>query len=212
MITIRDKAVQNIVEEMERKREDERKRKSREELLRKNWGALKMKAAAYSLDDRLPALFDYETGRNLYDVIPDGGWKDQRCFIIGGGESLRDFDFSKLKNELVIGINRAFEVIDCTINFAMDNNLYNWISTGRLGEETKQKFDDFKGFRVWVDSGGYNYPKGIFILKASGTHRLSRSMREGITGESNSGFGAVSLAVCLGANPIYLLGFDMKGR
>ncbi|KKL05019.1 hypothetical protein LCGC14_2610230, partial [marine sediment metagenome] len=51
-----------------------------------------------------------------------------------------------------------------------------------------------------------------FILKGSGTHRLSRSMRDGIAGESNSGFGAVSLAHCLGANPIYLLGFDMKGK
>ncbi len=212
MMTTRDKAVKDIVEQMERKRDMDRERKERELLIKKNWNAIKRGGAAYSLDDRLPSLFDYETGRNLYDVMADDGWKGQRCFIIGGGESLKGFDFSKLKNELVIGINRAFEVIDCTINFAMDNNLYNWIKTGRLGEETSEKFYNIKGFHVWVDSGGYNYPKGIFILKGSGTHRLSRSMRDGIAGESNSGFGAVSLAHCLGANPIYLLGFDMKGR
>ena len=205
ILTVRDKAVQDIVEQMERKREVDRGRKQKEFLIRKNWNALKKSGASYSLDDRAPALFDYATGRNLYDVVADDGWKDQRCFIIGGGESLKGFDFSKLKNELVIGINLAFKAIDCTINFAMDNNLYNWISTGRLGEETREKFEDFKGFRVWVDSAGYNYPKGIFILKPSNTYHLSRSMRDGIAGESNSGLGAVSLAVCLGANPIYLL-------
>ncbi len=35
-------------------------------------------------------------------------------------------------------------------------------------------------------------------------------MREGIGHGDNSGYAALNLAVCLGANPIYLLGFDCK--
>ena len=35
-------------------------------------------------------------------------------------------------------------------------------------------------------------------------------MQEGICHGDNSGYAALNLAVCLGANPIYLLGFDCK--
>ena len=38
---------------------------------------------------------------------------------------------------------------------------------------------------------------------------LAWAMRSGLYHGRNSGFGALQLAVCLGANPIYLLGFDM---
>ena len=212
MITTRDRRVNTIVEEMQRKRDQEKERQAARTKHRQTWKELEKQGFAYSLDGRPAAMYDYDKGRFLYDVMPDGAWKDQRCFIIGGGESLREFDFSKLKNELVIGVNLAFKAIDCTINFAMDNDLYSWITTGRLGEETKEKFEDFRGFRVWLDSSGYNYPKGIFMLKNSEKPTLSRHMRDGINAKSNSGFGALNLAVCLGANPIYLLGFDMKGK
>jgi len=208
MITTRDRAVTEIVEEMQRRRNVE---KTKQDAIRENWRILKEKGFGYSKEIRTPAVLDYEDGRMLYDVMPDGSWKDQRCFIVGGGESLKGFDFSKLKGELVIGVNRAYEAIDCTINFAMDHTLYEWITKGELGPNAKEKFEDFKGFTVWLDSAGYNYPKGIFILNKSGSRNISYSMKKGLGGESNSGFGALNLAVCLGANPIYLLGFDMKG-
>lgn len=46
--------------------------------------------------------------------------------------------------------------------------------------------------------------------------KLSTSMEQGIyVGpigfDSNSGMGALNLALCLGADPIYFLGFDMIG-
>lgn len=207
MITTCDKAVSEIVKEKRRRREAEQ---SKQEAIKKNWELLKKKGFGYGV--RAPVILDYEEGRMFYDVMLDGAWKDQRCFIIGGGQSLKGFDFSKLKNEFVIGVNRAYEAMDCTIMFAMDHPLYEWITEGKLGEKAKQKFEDFKGFRVWLDSAGYDYPQGIFILNKSKSHKLSNSMKDGLAGESSVGSGALSLAVCLGANPIYLLGFDMKGR
>ena len=209
MITTRDPAVSEIVEEMARRRDVEQ---TRQDAIRRNWRILKEKGFGYSVQGRAAVILDYEEGRMLYDVMPDDAWRDQRCFIIGGGESLKDFDFSKLKNELVIGVNRAYERIDCTINFAMDHTFYEWITGGRLGQEAKKKFEDFKGLPVWLDSAGYDYPRGIFILSKSSDNNINYSMKDGIGGGTNSGFGALNLAVCLGANPIYLLGFDMKGK
>ncbi len=209
MITTKDKCVTEIVDEMQRRRNVAR---SKESIIRENWKKLREKGFGYAKEGMPLAILDYEEGRMLSDVMPDGAWKDQRCFIIGGGESLKDFDFSKLRNELVIGVNRAYEMMDCTINFAMDYNLHGWITTGKLGQEARRKFEDFKGIPVWLDSAGYDYPKGIFILNKSGGQNIGSSMNDGIGGGSNSGYGALGLAICLGANPIYLLGFDMKGK
>lgn len=208
MLTTGDRRVSEIVERALRKRREERKKR---EAIKAAWRNLRDKGFGYTDEDRHAAILDYEKGRMLYDVMPDGAWKDQRCFIIGGGESLKNFDFSKLKNELVIGINRAYERIDCTINFSMDNNYYHWIVGGKMGEEAKRKFKDFKGIPVWLDSAGYDYPKGIFILNKSNGPSYSYAMKKGIGEGNNSGYGALNIAVCLGAKPIYLLGFDMKG-
>ena len=210
ILTTSDRAVVDIVEEMDRRRENCRIKEIKKAEIKANWKQLKKEGFGYG--GRTPVILDYEQGRMLYDIMPDDAWKDQRCFIIGGGESLKDFDFSKLKNELVIGVNRAYEAMDCTINYAMDNKLYHWIMNGQLGCKAKSRFEDFKGIPVWLDSAGYDYPKGIFILNKSNSHKNNYIMKDGLNAGRSAGFGALSLAVCLGANPIYLLGFDMKGR
>lgn len=209
IITTRDPIIEEIVEEGRKTREA---RQQEADVIRKNWAMIRKQGFGYAGSGMDPAILDYEQGRFLFDVMSDGAWKDQRCFIIGGGESLKDFDFSKLKNELVIGVNRAYEKIDCTVMFAMDRTLYEWITTGALGQETKKKFGAFKGFPVWLDSAGYDYPSGIFVLGKLPNSKFNYSMKNGISGGTNSGFGALNLAACLGANPIYLLGFDMKGK
>lgn len=212
LITTGDKRVSDIVDEVQRRIAREEAKRKEDARIRRNWQMLQKKGFGLSKKGRPPVILNYEDGRMLCDVMPDGAWKNQRCFIIGGGESLKGFDFSRLKNELVIGVNRAYEMIDCEINYAMDNNIYHWITSGKLGWQAKEKFENFEGFPVWLDSAGYDYPRGIFILKKLKNHRFSHSLKRGIAGGTNAGFGALNLAVCLGANPIYLLGFDMKGR
>ncbi|MCK4793140.1 MAG: hypothetical protein KAV87_55935, partial [Desulfobacteraceae bacterium] len=209
MITTKDDNVVKLFDKLQEKRKAD---KSKAQSIKDNW--MELRARGFGEVERTanPAILDYDEGRMLYDVLPDKEWAGQRCFIIGGGESLKNFDFSKLKNELVIGVNRAFEKMDCQINFAMDYNLYEWITAGKLGAVTQKKFNDYKGHRVWLDSVGYDYPRGIFVLSGSKEHIISSSMKNGIISGTNSGYGALNLAVCLGANPIYLLGFDMKGQ
>jgi len=209
MITTSDSAVHEIVDEIQKRRYTDR---VKEQEIKENWRVLRQKGFGYAPEGGFRVTLNYDEGRMLYDVLPEGEWNGQRCFIIGGGESLKDFDFSKLKNELVIGVNRAYEKMDCTVNFSMDDSLYHWITKGRLGKEAKEKFENFKGYPVWLDPVGFDYPKGIFILAKTNKSGISLSMKEGLGGGTNSGFGALNLAVCLGANPIYLLGFDMKGK
>lgn len=193
MITTRDPKVQGIMDV-----------KQQERLWRKNWAELKWgKGINFVSADR----------RLFSNTLEDNTWKGQRCFIIGGGPSLRDFDFSKLKGELVIGVNRAYERIDCTVMFSLDSRYYAWIVRGQLKGEAKKKLEDFKGYKVWLDSSAYvPYPEGVYLFKSiGGGLDFSWSLKNGLGGGCNSGYGAVNLAVCLGANPIYLLGFDMKG-
>jgi len=159
---------------------------------------------------RFPTLSE-DNERYFHSLVPDNSWKDHRCFIVGGGPSLKDFNFSQLKGELVIGINRAFEKMDCTVLFSMDPQYLYWVIHHRFGLEVSRKFKEFKGYRVWLRTRKWAYPQGIFLVNSVGVRPLSYSMKKGLASGANSGFAALNLAVCLGVNPIYLLGFDMKG-
>jgi len=58
-------------------------------------------------------------------------------------------------------------------------------------------------------------PEEIFIVKVyrnytKGFKAFNFSMSEGLGHGNNSGYAALNLACCLRANPIYLLGFDMR--
>jgi len=176
---------------------------------RRNWELLKRKKVGI-----YPGAFPYipVEDRLFSNILEDDEWKGQRCFIIGGGPSLKGFDFSRLKGELVIGVNRAYEKIDCTIMFSMDSRYYQWITRGELKGRARDKFINFKGYKIWLNASRYQFPKDIYQLGWVGGEGFSWSLKNGLGGGSNSGFGALNLAVCLGANPIYLLGFDMKGN
>ena len=38
--------------------------------------------------------------QSLQRLLEDGAWAGRRCFIVGGGPSLKGFDFRRLKGEL----------------------------------------------------------------------------------------------------------------
>lgn len=154
--------------------------------------------------------------KRLHNFIPSGSWKGRRCFILGGGPSLKGFDFSKLKGELVIACNRAFEHFpSAAIMIAQDARLWGWYESGELGEEAKNKFQDYKGFKTWVNVQAFPYPEDIYIVDI--THERDFNWEKynysgGLPWCTNTGLDALCLAVCLEANPIYLLGFDCAGK
>lgn len=151
-------------------------------------------------------------------VVTDQSWMGRPCFIVGGGPSLKGFDFERLRGHLTIAINRSLESVDPTIWFSGAPRLVTWILRGELGEDLRTKFIRGAGFlKCLVTNLSYCWPANILVLnrRECGT-KLSTSLEQGIylgpAGSGcNSGLGALNLALCLGADPIYLLGFDMIG-
>ena len=79
------------------------------------------------------------------------------------------------------------------------------------------KFEKSQAYKVWLCTYRASLPPAIFIILVykvynTGLRALTFSSTEGIGHGNNSGFGALSLAICLGANPIYLLGYDMSHK
>lgn len=163
---------------------------------------------------RLYAAKEY-TNRFFWEVLPDNAWKDKPCFLVGGGPSLKNFDWSLLCGQRTIGVNRAFEKFDPTIIFSMDLRFLKWVINQRYGQPITERFVKSSAYKVWLTTYICNLPKEFFIIPArggySGGHYVfTFSMTAGLGHGNNSGYGALNLAVCLGANPIYLLGYDMK--
>lgn len=134
----------------------------------------------------------------MYDKI-DEIWENETVFIVGGGPSLIDFDWSLLDNQKVIGINRAFEVVpNADVLYWTDFTFYN---------KYKDYVDSFTGMKITTNEW-HSLDNSIIKLKATydlpidlGPNTLSRG--------NNSGYGAINLAIKLGAQRIILLGFDM---
>ena len=166
-------------------------------------------------DDRTPHDFapqQYYTHKKLIKKYPNKTWSGNRCFIIGGGPSLKGFDFSLLDGELTIAVNRAFEYIDPTIIFYTDyETFYKKLIDGGFGDEARKKFIMSRTLKIALNIGGVNYDHGTYSIPLSRTPRMTTDLKDGLFDGGNSGFGALNLAVCLEANPIYLLGFDMQG-
>ena len=158
---------------------------------------------------------DKSNNRLLRDILPDNSWKGKPCFIVGGGPSLREFPFHRLKGHRTIGVNLAFTKFDPTISFSMDSRFLKWMETEAYGKETTRKFERLESYRVQLMTYQANFPPIVYIVPVfhnytDGHWAFPRTMEEGIGHGNNSGYAALNLAVCLGANPIFLLGFDMK--
>lgn len=161
------------------------------------------------------------TNRWLHEVLPDGAWSGSPCFIIGGGPSLDGFDWGLLdrRERRMIGINRAFEAFNPTMVFTMDTSFINRLYRGEYGAAAAERFRDLRSLKVCLvrDDPPVSLPEGILLVKHWRSYKeamraFSFSMSEGIGHGNNSGYAALNLACCLGASPIYLLGFDMAHR
>lgn len=159
----------------------------------------------------------YLNNNKIVNFFNSESWLGKRCFIIGGGESLKGFDFTKLNNELTIGINKAFYTYpNSTINYSMDSVLYDDIKSGRLDKHNEEKHWDkwmsYKGIRVFLTPlETKKFGPEVYLIKRSLERILNQNnLDEGIYGGMNSGLGAISLAVALGSTEIYLLGYDLK--
>lgn len=149
--------------------------------------------------------------KRLTDVFVQGQWKGQRCFIIAGGPSVSKFDLKALEGENTIGINMAFRLFNPSIIYGMDARLWGWIENEETGKGDKALFDKCQAIKVWSDVTQAPLPEDIVLAPCIGRPGLSKSLSDGLGAGTNSGFGALNLALLLGASEIYLIGYDFKG-
>ena len=151
-------------------------------------------------------------------------WDDCECFIIGGGYSLiyqfnLPFHLAPTTKEeyvkfgdlikpyfigkKVIGVNNAFMLGD-------------WVDVAFWGDSAqyfnyKNQYDSFSGLKVTCHPKYENDPiPGVKYIKRSKEKRTGlTSKRKFVVWNYNSGACSINLARHLGANKIYLLGFDM---
>jgi hypothetical protein len=141
-------------------------------------------------------------------ILSDGMWRNRRCFIIGGGPSLRTFDFRLIEEDLSIGVNMAFR-FNPTITYIADAQLLReleqdptceWFRANTIKLVRNDISDDPELTLLGC--------LGIRVQFVEGTS-WSSSLTDGLALANNSGLIALQIADILGADPIYLLGFDM---
>lgn len=124
----------------------------------------------------------------------------ETIYIVGGGPSLKDFDFSLLKDKITIAVNKSLKYVpNPNALYWSDTRLYNWFH---------EEIDAINCIKVTNKPFPANAP-GVINLLNTGKHGLEkdpRCIRDG----GNSGYAAINLAYHLGAKKIVLLGFDMN--
>lgn len=127
-------------------------------------------------------------------------WKDQDVCVIGGGPSLRGFDFDRLKGRNTIGCNDAFRLGPEIVKICIfgDSSFFH---------KTKWDLEKYTGRIVTC-------APGLMNLKLDWLHQVPRR-KSGLQNDStlgwnfSTGAAAVNLAISLGAKRIFLLGYDM---
>ena len=145
------------------------------------------------------------------------------AFVIGGGPSLRGFDFSKLANRHTIAVNKSiFDVPNLEYFITVDHSF--------LGKISRKQIQNNSSTKIFVADLSYPYLQqldgrivdtrtntvyrlGLFdmIIKSRKKDGIGLSFLDFRTGK-NSGYCALQLAVVLGFKRIYLLGFDLLAK
>lgn len=126
-------------------------------------------------------------------------WEGETVFIIGGGPSLQNFNWSLLNGKKTIAINKSLlSFPNANVLYWTDSRVYSWM---------KQDIDNFKGPKFTIRDHP-SYVGDIKILRKGNKFGLEES-KDTLSHGNNSGYAAINLAYHLGAKKIILLGYDM---
>ena len=145
----------------------------------------------------------------------------KRAFIIGGGPSLKDFDFSRLRDEDTIITNKSildvpspnyFITVDYTFAKKIGVERFSQIKIPKVFvADFSHPFLKERDGRIVDERFNLVYHLNDFnvIVKSYRADGIGYSFDDFRTGR-NSGFCALQLAVVLGYKEIYLLGIDLN--
>lgn len=135
---------------------------------------------------------------------PEEVWKGEPCYIIGGGPSLTDFDWERLRNKNVLGCNVAFYMGVDLVPYTIFGDT-KFLKQHRVGLERYAK----EGGVVITNSSRLRNPPPPDWLKVI-PKQLHGLGTDCLGWNGNTGASAINLALLFGADPIYLLGYDMQ--
>lgn len=167
-----------------------RKRKKEKLNVKKTW---KFIEKAGRLTDNTYQLGNYDNIVNF--------WKNEPCYVIGCGESLKGFDLQQLKGLHTIGINHLIE----------DYDGFEWFlfCDKRFLDTTTYDLKKYKG-RIFASNKTGLKPKDNITIFTTTENGISLDPRQGLYHPHLSGIMALHLAIISGANPIYFMGQGQK--
>lgn len=128
-------------------------------------------------------------------------------FIVGGGPSLKDFDYSILNDQVTVAINSSFEKLpNATVLYWCDEPWAAKNYDSLEGHKCKLRFSA----RYGVSDDTLHNKKGIAgstFLRRMGTYGIDRN-KDNVCG-NHSGPHAINLIANMRPNRIFLLGFDL---
>ncbi len=132
---------------------------------------------------------------------------ERPVYVIGGGASLKDLDWSKLHGEQTMAVNLAFLKLPfATAFFFGDDGFYaHWRDVNNPAAD----FWRFKGLHLFSTAPALaagNHPRIRYV--DPDTLTVKKGRRTFSAANSNSGIKAAVLARLLGAEEVILLGFD----
>lgn len=142
-----------------------------------------------------------------------------RCIIIGSGNSIRRGDYKTrtadlpiwnlIKDEYTIGINWSKNYFDSTILLYTDYQFW------QQEKESLEKLplvissqDGFYGKNLKKDWKKVFKYENIYLLPSNKKYQGLNSWKDGFYSRKLSGIYAITLAICLGVQEIFLLGMD----
>jgi len=136
------------------------------------------------------------------DWTPSRIWNGGDCYIIGGGASLRSFDWELIRGKHTVGCNGAFSLGHEICQFCVFADIKWWEEVGEEG------LAEYGGLAV-ACSPRFHSNTNPWLQKVKRSHR-KKLATDCFGWFGNTGALAINLALILGAQRLLLLGFDMK--
>lgn len=134
---------------------------------------------------------------------PSQEWAGEDAYVIGGGPSLRNFDWDLLRGKNTIGCNSAFILGVDIVKICIFADFLWWKKIGERGTERY-------GGRVVGVADELKRETCPWLLTMDRTETQVGLGTKKLGYNGNTGSLALNLALVLGARRVYLLGFDMK--
>ena len=127
-------------------------------------------------------------------------------YCVGGGPSLRDFDWKRLRDKNVVAINRGMQLLPTArVIFWSDFRFWRYYGEDVLAHAAEFKITINDASVLAARKCGIE----LFNVPHTGCSGFEYDPR-GIKHGKNSGYAAINIAAHLGAKRIVLLGYDMK--